>query len=155
MERIENYVNGRTARTRTSRYFDKYDPRTGQQSALVACSDPEDVQGAAESCAAAFDAWNSMRPTERGRRLVELARVIRRHEKLLGDIESAETGKPGREMPVLIDLVAQFFEYYGGLANAFDGEYINVGPAYHAYVRREALGVVGIILPWNAPLHQA
>jgi len=116
---------------------------------------PEDVLRAAGSSASAFDAWRALRPTERGRILVEIGRVARLHAQQLGEIESLETGKPGREMPVLIDLVAQFFEYYGGLANAMDGEVINVGSGYHSYALREPYGVVGVILPWNAPLHQA
>lgn len=155
MRRIENLVHGRSTPASAERYFDKFDPRTGAKIAEVACSNADDVQQAAASCASALDAWQSMRPSERGRRIVELARVIRNNEKRLGDIESLETGKPGQEMPALIDLVAQFFEYYGGIANAMDGEVVNVGSAYHSYVRREPLGVVGVILPWNAPLHQA
>ena len=70
-------------------------------------------------------------------------------------MESRETGKPGGEMPQLIDLTAQYFEFYGGIVNVMDGDVINVGPAYHVYTRRDPFGVVGVILPWNAPLHQA
>jgi aldehyde dehydrogenase (NAD+) len=153
--RTLNYVQGQSVPATDGRYLDTFDPRTGQKAAEVACSAPQDVHAAAASCAGAFEAWRALRPTERGRRLVELARVIRRHEERLGGIESRETGKPGREMAALIDLVAQFFEYYGGLAGAMDGELVDVGAAYHSYVRREPFGVVGVILPWNAPLHQA
>ena len=153
--RILNFVHGQSVPAAQGRYFDKFDPRTGQKAAEVACSSPAEVHQAAASCAAAFEAWRELRPAERGRRLVELARVIRRHGEGLGHIESRETGKPGREMGALIDLVAQFFEYYGGMAGAMDGELLDVGGAYHSYVRREPIGVVGVILPWNAPLHQA
>lgn len=58
-------------------------------------------------------------------------------------------------MASLIDLVAQFFEYYGGMAGAMEGELVDVGAACHSYVRRRPFGVVGVILPWNAPRHQA
>jgi len=153
--RTVNYVHGQSVPAADGRYLDKFDPRTGEKTVEVACSAPSDVHRAAASCASAFEAWHALRPAERGRRLVELARVVRRNEESLGDIESRETGKPGREMPALVDLVAQFFEYYGGIAGAMDGELVNVGAAYHSYVRREPFGVVGVILPWNAPLHQA
>jgi aldehyde dehydrogenase (NAD+) len=153
--RTLNYVHGQSVPAADARHLDMFNPRTGQKAAEVTCSAPSDVHRAAASCASAVEAWRALRPAERGRRLVELARVIRRNEESLGNIESRETGKPGREMAALIDLVAQFFEYYGGIAGAMDGELVDVGAAYHSYVRREPFGVVGVILPWNAPLHQA
>jgi aldehyde dehydrogenase (NAD+) len=136
-------------------FVDKFDPRTAQKIKEVARSQPEDVNRAAASCASALPAWRALRPMQRGRILMELARVIRAHERELGEVESLESGKPGREMPALIEFISQFFEYYGGMANAMDGEVVNVGPAYHSYALREPFGVVGVILPWNAPLHQA
>ncbi|OUL99605.1 aldehyde dehydrogenase family protein [Variovorax sp. JS1663] len=153
--RTLNYLHGEAVPPAGGSWLDQLDPRTGRRIGEVADSGPEDVAQAVASSAQAWPAWRAMRPGERGRALVELARVARRHAALLGDIESRETGKPGREMPALIDLVAQFFEYYGGIAGAMDGELVNVGPAYHSYALREPFGVVGAILPWNAPLHQA
>jgi aldehyde dehydrogenase (NAD+) len=153
--RTQSFIHGESVPPTGKSFADKMDPRTGEKIKEVARSQPEDVHTAVGSSAAAFESWRALRPTERGRMLVELGRVVRRHEKQIGDIESLETGKPGREMSVLIDLVAQFFEYYGGIANVMDGDIVNVGPDYHSYVLREPLGVVGVILPWNAPLHQA
>src|SRR5205823_2049666 len=54
-----------------------------------------------------------------------------------------------------VEVAAQYFEFYGGLVNALGGETIDLGPGYHSYTRREPFGVVGVILPWNAPLNQA
>ncbi|WP_076999838.1 aldehyde dehydrogenase [Variovorax sp. KK3] len=153
--RTLNYLHGESVPPIGGDWLEQLDPRTGRRIGDVAASGPEDVAQAVESSARAWPAWRALRPTERGRVLVELARVARRHAALLGDIESRETGKPGREMPALVDLVAQFFEYYGGIAGTMDGELIDVGPAYHSYALREPFGVVGAILPWNAPLHQA
>ncbi|CAN7772653.1 aldehyde dehydrogenase family protein [Variovorax sp. LjRoot290] len=153
--RTLSYVHGQSVDPDAGRYADKMDPRTGEKLCDVAQSEASDLDRAADSSADALAAWKNLRPTQRGRLLVELARVVRAHGSALGEIEALETGKPRQEMPALIDLVAQFFEYYGGIANAMDGELVNVGPAYHSYVVREALGVIGVILPWNAPLHQA
>jgi aldehyde dehydrogenase (NAD+) len=96
-----------------------------------------------------------MRPAERGRILNEFGRIIRQSEKTLGALEKADTGKPGSEMAALMDLTAQYFEFYGGIVNVMDGDVINQGPDYHIYTRRDPFGVIGVILPWNAPLHQA
>jgi aldehyde dehydrogenase (NAD+) len=155
MERILNHIGGRSVEPSTNEYLDKVDPRTNQKQKEIASSGPQDVDTAIAVAAAAQPAWRDMRPSERGRILVEIARSVRNSVKRLGDIERAETGKPGREMAQLIDLTAQYLEFYGGIVNTMDGEVINVGPDYHVYTRRDPFGVVGIILPWNAPLHQA
>ena len=155
MERVLNYIGGRSVEPSTNEYIDKIDPRTNIKQKEVASSGPQDVDNAVATAAAALPAWRDMRPSERGRVLVEVARSVRSSVGRLGDIERAETGKPGLEMAQLIDLTAQYLEFYGGIVNAMDGDVINVGPNYHAYTRRDPFGVVGIILPWNAPLHQA
>jgi aldehyde dehydrogenase (NAD+) len=155
LERIDSYVGGASLAPADLRYGDKLDPRTGEKVKLVAESGPAELKQAVDSAQAAFHAWRDIRPSERGRLLVELARVIRANGASIGEIESAETGKPAHEMPLLIDLTAQFFEFYGGIVNVMGGDIINQGPDYHVYTRRDPFGVIGVILPWNAPLHQA
>jgi aldehyde dehydrogenase (NAD+) len=154
-ERVEGFVDGKTLQSSNARYSDKLNPRTGGKIKENAENGPAEVKRAIDSAAEAFDAWRDMRPSERGRILVEFGRLIRANGKRLGEIESLETGKPGHEMPALIDLTAQFFEFYGGIVNVMDGEVVNQGPDYHVYTRRDPFGVIGVILPWNAPLHQA
>lgn len=153
--RTPNYLHGEAVAPLTGEWLEQLDPRTGEPLGNVASSGPTDVARAVESSARALPAWRALRPTERGRLLVELARIVRRNGEHLGAIESRETGKPAREMPALVALVAEFFEYYGGVAGALEGSVIDVGPAYHSYALREPFGVIGAILPWNAPLHQA
>ncbi|MBO9715796.1 MAG: aldehyde dehydrogenase family protein [Pseudoxanthomonas sp.] len=155
LPRVDSYIDGRSVPPAGGQYSEKIDPRTGTRIKAVAQGQAEDLVRAAAAAAAAQVAWRDMRPSERGRILVELGRVIRANGELLGRIESQETGKPAGHMPALIDLVAQFFEFYGGIVNVGDGELINQGPGYHVYTRRDPFGVIGVILPWNAPLHQA
>ncbi|MCO4864850.1 aldehyde dehydrogenase family protein [Cupriavidus sp. WGlv3] len=155
MNRVLNYINGNEVPPSTGRYIEKTDPRTGIALSEVADSGKPDVDAAVAAATAALPAWRAMRPAERGRILVEIGRAVRNSIDTLGGIESAETGKPGREMSQLMALIAQYFEYYGGIVNAMDGEVINAGPDYHVYTRRDPFGVIGVILPWNAPLHQA
>ncbi|WP_172153253.1 aldehyde dehydrogenase family protein [Pseudomonas tumuqii] len=155
MLKVNSYIGGHLVQPSTGHYVDKIDPRTGEKMGEVANSGPQDVEFAIHNADQALPAWRNMRPSERGRILIELARVIRLSEDRLGALESAETGKPGREMATLMDLTAQYFEFYAGLVNVMDGEVINQGPDYHVYTRRDPFGVIGAILPWNAPLHQA
>ncbi|CUX58060.1 aldehyde dehydrogenase family protein [Agrobacterium genomosp. 13] len=153
--RINNYIGGKNVGASVDEFGIKIDPRTGEKLEEVTYSSAAEVRQAIDVADNAFSEWRDMRPSERGRTMVELGRVIRANGKRLGEIESAETGKPGHEMPTLIDLTAQFFEFYGGIVNVMDGEVINQGPDYHVYTRRDPFGVIGVILPWNAPLHQA
>ncbi|ULX51588.1 aldehyde dehydrogenase [Cupriavidus taiwanensis] len=155
MNRVLNYISGNDVPPSTGRYIEKTDPRTGIALSEVADSGEPDVDAAVAAATAALPCWRAMRPAERGRILVEIGRAVRNSIDTLGGIESAETGKPGREMPQLMALIAQYFEYYGGIVNTMDGEVINAGPDYHVYTRRDPFGVIGVILPWNAPLHQA
>jgi aldehyde dehydrogenase (NAD+) len=154
-KRINSYIGGADVPPEDGRYLDKVDPRTGAKMGETAEGGPREVDLGMAAASAAFPAWRDMRPANRGRILVEIARRVRGAEDRLGAIERAETGKPGREMAALMDLTAQYFEFYGGIVNVMDGEVINQGPDYHVYTRRDPFGVIGVILPWNAPLHQA
>ena len=155
MKRWDHFIAGRCAPPRTGRYLDDHDPVSGGKIADVARGDAADVDAAVVAAKAAFPAWRDRRPIERGRILVEIARQIRSHMKELSALERAETGKPAFQAPIEIEVAAQYFELYGGLVNAIPGEAIDLGAAYHSYTRREPYGVVGVILPWNAPLNQA
>ncbi|NVH75760.1 aldehyde dehydrogenase [Paraburkholderia sp. JPY432] len=155
MDKVLNFVSGQLVPPSTNEYLDKLDPRTGQKQKEVAASGSADVDVAVASAVAAQPRWGDMRPSARGRILVEIARRVRDSVERLGSLERVDTGKPGREMAQLMDLTAQYFEYYGGIVNSMDGEIINAGADYHVYTRRDPFGVVGVILPWNAPLHQA
>jgi len=155
MNQVLNYIGGKDMAPSTGRFIEKADPRTGAALCQVADSGKSEMDAAVVAATAALPAWRAMRPAERGRILVEIGRVVRESVATLGSLESIETGKPGREMPQLMALVAQYLEFYGGIVNTMDGELINAGPDYHIYTRRDPFGVIGVILPWNAPLHQA
>ena len=150
MLKVESYIAGNTLPPCTGHFVDKIDPRSGEKMGEIANSGSQDVEFAIENANEAVPAWRDMRPSERGRILIELARIVRQSVGRIGALESAETGKPGQEMAALMDLTAQYFEYYAGLVNVMDGEVINQGPNYHVYTRRDPFGVIGVILPWNA-----
>ncbi|PKP98375.1 MAG: aldehyde dehydrogenase [Alphaproteobacteria bacterium HGW-Alphaproteobacteria-13] len=151
----QHFIDGRTVVGAASRYLDNFAPATGELIGRVALGDTEIVDLAAQSAWRAFPAWRDMRPMERGRILVDIGRAIRANASRLAEMEALETGKVLAQAAGEIEISAQYFEYYGGLANIFYGEVINIGAPYHSYTRREPFGVVATILPWNAPLNQA
>jgi aldehyde dehydrogenase (NAD+) len=154
-DRLEHFIAGHSTPPASGRYLEDHDPVTGRKIADVARGDASDVGAAVAAAKEAFPAWRDRRPIERGRILSEIARKIRGRMAELCAIERTETGKPAFQAPIEIEVAAQYFELYGGLVNAMPGEAIDLGAGYHSYTRREPFGVVGVILPWNAPLNQA
>src|SRR5579862_8010506 len=152
---LNHFIAGKVVEPGSRSYLDKLDPRSGERIGLVANGNAADVDSAVKAAWAAFPAWRDMRPLERGKILLECARTIRKHMKRLSELESRETGKPLSQVPGELETAARYFEFYGGLVNVNHGETIDMGAGYHSYTRREPFGVVGTILPWNAPLNQA
>lgn len=150
-----HYVGGEWLQPASNDFFDKTDPRTKATIARIAKGDAEDVNAAVHAAQAALADWRDRKPIERGRVMHDIARAMRANIKELAELEARETGKPAWQAPIEIEGAAQYFEFYGGLVNIGHGEVINLGANYHSYTRREPFGVVGVILPWNAPLNQA
>ena len=156
MARLDHHIGGRRTPPIQGAYLDKCNPRTGAVlSGHVARGSAADVDAAVLAAASAGHAWRHRRPMERGRILTEMARQIRGHKDNLAAVESLETGKPMWQALAEIEYSAQYYEYYAGLVNLPAGETIDLGGGYHSYTRREPFGVVGIIVPWNAPFNQA
>lgn len=151
----DNFIDGSSTPPVGELYIDAFAPATGTVSGRVAASSKADVDRAAHAAADALAGWRDRRPIERGRILLRIAQVIRDNVALLARIECEETGKPPWQAPLEIEIAAQYFEFYGGLVNLFQGEKIDLGSGYHSYTVREPFGVVGVITPWNAPLNQA
>jgi aldehyde dehydrogenase (NAD+) len=155
IQRLEHFINGVTSPPASSAYVEGFNPASGAVISQVARGTAADVDAAVAAAKAALPAWRDMRPIARGRILTEIARAIRAHADELAAIERRETGKAAAQAKGEIEGVALYFEFYGGLATAIQGDQINLGDGYHSYTRREPYGVIAAILPWNAPLNQA
>jgi aldehyde dehydrogenase (NAD+) len=152
--KLNHFIDGKLVPPASGAYMDNHDPRTAEKIGSIALGDQTDVAMAVESAAKASRAWRDMRPLERGRILVEIARKIRAHMKRLAEVESLESGKPLSFAPRELGIAADYFEFYGGLASSIHGDVIDTGAGHHIYTRREPFGVVATITPWNFPLNQ-
>jgi aldehyde dehydrogenase (NAD+) len=155
LPKLHHFIDGEQRAPATATYVEAFDPRRGVAISLVGRGDASDVDVAVQSAAKVFPAWRDMRPLARGRILTQAAAAIRARAKELAAIECRETGKSQVQALGEVEGTAQYFELYGGLATALHGETLGLGAGYHSYTRREPYGVVGAILPWNAPLNQA
>ena len=121
--------------------------------AEVPRGDAADVNGAVEAAARAFPAWSKVAPRDRGRLLLRIADTLETRNEELARTIALETGNALRtQARPEARLAADIFRYFGGLAGELKGETIPLGEQMLSYTRREPIGVVGAIIPWNAPV---
>jgi acyl-CoA reductase-like NAD-dependent aldehyde dehydrogenase len=113
----------------------------------------EDIDRAVKAASAAFPAWSRVPPRERGRILQKVADAVEARVEELARIIAEETGNAIRtQARPEARLSADILRYFGGLASELKGETIPFGEHVLSYTRREPIGVVGAIIPWNAPV---
>ena len=135
--------------------FDSVNPATGSVWARVPEATAEDVDRAVRAAHTAFidGPWAKMTPTERGRHLRKLADLLAENSEILGRTESVDTGKMLSETRWQAKYIAEFFHYYAGCADKIHGETLPIDkPDMFVFTKREPLGVVAAVVPWNSQL---
>jgi betaine-aldehyde dehydrogenase len=156
---LQNFIDGEHVDPASGRTQPVLNPATGEEIAQAPDSDREDVDRAVAAARRAFEdgGWSTATPSERSLALLRLADALEEHGDELAELESANAGKPIQafkddEMPALVDNV----RFFAGAARCLEGkaagEYLE---GYTSFVRREPVGVVGQIAPWNYPLMMA
>jgi len=150
-------IDGKWVEARSGKRFDVMNPATGQVLTTVAEGDRADVDLAVAAARRAFEGdWANMLPRDRQRMLWRVGDLILENADELAELESLDNGKPIRESRnVDIPMSAEVFRYYAGWVTKIHGETIPVNGPFFNYTRREPLGVVGQIIPWNFPLLMA
>ena len=134
-------------------WFDSHNPYTGEVWARIARGDEQDVDRAVEAATRAQVEWAARTPTDRGKVLVQLAELIEENSEALAEVEVRDNGKLYAEMSGQTRYMAEWYRYYGGLADKVQGAVIPTDKAHVLnYTRKEPLGVVAMITPWNSPL---
>lgn len=128
------------------------DAATGEPLYAYADAGAAVVAAAAASAREAQIAWGRLTGFGRGRILQAVGRAILAEVEPLARLESLTAGKPLRDARIEVTKVAEMFEYYAGWADKFHGEVIPVPTTHLNYTRREPMGVVLQITPWNAPI---
>jgi acyl-CoA reductase-like NAD-dependent aldehyde dehydrogenase len=147
-------VDGRWVAATSGRWLEVENPaRRGTIIARVPRSDAEDVDRAVRAAEAAFATWKTVPPRDRGRRLLRIADRLDEQAEALARIIATETGNALRpQSRPEAKNAADIFRYFGGLASELKGETVPLGEQVLSYTRREPLGVVGGIIPWNSPV---
>ncbi|EPX83698.1 NAD-dependent aldehyde dehydrogenase [Rubellimicrobium thermophilum DSM 16684] len=153
MERFQHYIDGRFEDGSAS--FESLDPATGEPWALMPEARAEDVDRAVRAAHRAFHAseWAGLTATARGRLLLRLADLVQTAAPRLAQLETRDTGKIIRETSAQIAYVAEYYRYYAGLADKIEGAHLPIDkPDMEVWLRREPVGVVAAIVPWNSQL---
>jgi acyl-CoA reductase-like NAD-dependent aldehyde dehydrogenase len=146
-------IDGAWVDSMSGRVLPVENPAKRRPIAEVPRSDTADVNGAVEAAARAFPAWSKVAPRDRGRLLLRIADKMDAEAEEVARIIALETGNALRtQARGEARLAADIFRYFGGLAGELKGETIPLGEQVLSYTRREPLGVVGAIIPWNAPV---
>ena len=154
METYTHYINGSFEPALSGETFDSTDPYSGEVWARVARGSSEDVDAAVAAAKNAMDGeWSTFSATQRGKLLNRLAELTEDSAARLAEIEVRDNGKLMAEMSVQTKYMAEWYRYFGGLADKIQGAVIPTDKAdIFNYTRYEPLGVVAMITPWNSPL---
>jgi 1-pyrroline dehydrogenase len=153
----QHYIGGEWKAARSGATDDVHDPATGAVLATVASGAADDVDDAVDAAASAFETWGRTTPRERSEKLLALAEAVERDLDELKRLEMANVGKPASIIDFEFDLTVDNLRFFAGAARCLDagaaaGEYLE---DHTSMLRRDPLGVVAGIAPWNYPLNMA
>ena len=157
MRELRNFIDNAYVDARSDNRIDIIDPSTGQAVASAPVSGADDIDAAYTSAAKAFEEWGQTTPSERQQALLKFAEAIEARAEEFIKLESENTGKPhaltaSEELPPMVDQL----RFFAGAARVLEGkastEYMS---GHTSWVRREPIGVVGQVTPWNYPMMMA
>jgi aldehyde dehydrogenase (NAD+) len=148
------FIGGKWVPAASGKTFQTIHPATEEVIADVAEGDAEDIDAAVDAARDQFDGgeWSRMDARDRGILMNKLAELIEQEAEELAALETLDNGKPIRDSRAAdIPLVIDCLRYYAGWCDKIQGATIPVRGEYFTYTRREPVGVVGQIIPWNFP----
>lgn len=150
------FINGRLVESLEGKFEYVINPATGERIAKVPVCTEKDVDLAVKAAEEAFQSWGETTPAERNTALLKLADIIEENRDLLAEVESKNVGKPLEYAKGDVDGLVDNLKFFAGAARNLQGlsagEYVK---NHTSMIRREPIGVVGAITPWNYPLMMA
>ncbi|MCW5605647.1 MAG: aldehyde dehydrogenase family protein, partial [Burkholderiales bacterium] len=155
MARYKMFIGGEWVESASNEHFESDNPFTGKPWTLIPRGNREDVDRAVQAARKALTSgeWPKLNASKRGALLRKLGDLIAEKSKALAEVEVRDNGKLYAEMSAQTAYMAQWYYYYGGLADKIEGHVIPTDkPDTFNYTRYEPVGVVAAIIPWNSPL---
>jgi len=154
MQTYQMYIDGKLCDAEAGAVTPSLNPATEEKIAAFPLATPKDMEAAVQAARRAFDEgpWPRMGLAERGAYLVRIAHEIREAAFDLARIETCDTGKTIKQTTFIdVPVAASAYEHFAGAAGEIKGETLSVPAPAMSYTLREAVGVVGAIIPWNYP----
>ena len=154
---VKNYINGKLQDSVSGQFTDLINPTTGEVFAMAALSNEKDIDMAYQAAAKAFESWKNTTPSERSMALWKIAEVLEKNIEEIVKLESQNTGKPiavtmAEEVGPMLDQIRYFATAARNLEGKSAGEYMK---GHTSMIRREPIGVIGQVTPWNYPMMMA
>ncbi len=157
MKKLSNFINGKSVDSTSGETTTLINPATGQPFATAPKSNAADIDAAFKAASDAFVDWRDSTPSQRQRALLKIADAIEERADEVIAIEVENTGKPvslttSEEVPPMVDQIRFFAGAARNLEGKSAGEYM---PGMTSMIRREPVGVIGQVTPWNYPMMMA
>ena len=148
------YINGEWVNSSSGKKIETLNPENNEVWATVPEANEKDVDKAVQSAQKAFENnWSTLHPRERAKYLKLIADQLRANAEHLGKIETIDTGKLYRETKTQANYIAEYYEYFAGLADKVEGTVVPIDkPDMQVTTTRIPIGVVAAIIPWNSQM---
>ena len=157
MTKIQNfkmYIDGQWVNSESGKMIKTLNPENNEVWAAVPEANEKDVDNAVKSAQKAFEnSWSNLHPRERAKYLRSLADQLRENSEHLGKIETIDTGKLFRETKTQANYIAEYYDYFAGLADKVEGTVVPIDkPDMQVITTRMPIGVIAAIIPWNSQM---
>ena len=154
LKEYKMFIDGSWVESESNKTFETLNPENNEPWAKVPEASAKDVDKAVNAAQKAFEGeWPKLFPKERAKYLKEIANQLRENSELLGKIETIDTGKLFKETKTQANYIAEYYDYYAGLADKVEGTVLPIDKAnMQVITTRVPIGVVAAIIPWNSQM---
>ena len=154
LKNFKMYINGEWVESSSGNKIETLNPETNKVWATVPEANEADVDKAVKAAQDAFNgSWSNLHPKERAKFLRNIADQLRTNAEHLGKIETIDTGKLFKEIKTQASYIAEYYDYYAGLADKVEGTVVPIDkPNMQVTTTRIPIGVIAAIIPWNSQM---
>ncbi|MDA9151852.1 aldehyde dehydrogenase [bacterium] len=154
IQNFKMFIDGEWVTSSSNKKIESLNPENNEVWATVPEANEGDVDKAVKAAQRAFEkTWGNLHPTERGKYLRAIADQLRQNAEHLGRIETVDTGKLYRETKTQANYIAEYYDYFAGLADKVEGTVVPIDkPNMQVTTVRIPIGVVAAIIPWNSQM---
>ena len=154
LKEYKMFIGGEWVDSESKKTFETLNPENNKPWAKVPEANTKDVDKAVKAAQKAFEGeWSKLLPRDRAKFLRAIGQKLRDNAKLLGEIETIDTGKLFRETNKQANYIAEYYDYYAGLADKVEGTVLPIDkPNVQAITTRIPIGVIAAIVPWNSQM---